>query len=451
MKKKNYLTAIMKKRRANRMIDIQNITSIEPSQLLDKVREIKEDGYKFSQACACKTENGFELLYSFDNEEHLISLKFKINSEESIDSITYVYWTAFSDELNMVKTHGLNFKHVSSEHAENYYNFHELTSYMDNPTEYIKAMAEYKNYSQMVYVAERMPGTCSFGNSLGYCLAVEKAMEIKVPERAEYLRVIIHELSRIQSHLLRLSSLAKSIGNESLAVMCLKEREKFLDIFDKIAGSRIMLSLCRIGGLKRDISNETLDEISDVLDEFKTGADKLYNMFTSDVSVRRRLMGIGYLDKKSAESFCIGSAAKGSGIFRDARTDENFSVYGKIGFEPVTEENGDCFARCKVKIREILQSKEIVEKVIEEIPDGDVFVDFKKFKAGEAAIRIEQPEGQSLYYVKTSDSEFLKCIDIKLPDAANILGFVRTAKGCDFVDVPVLAQTMDTCVKDLKW
>lgn len=430
------------------MSNQKNFTSIEPSQLLDRAKSFKEKGYRFCQACADSAEDGFEFVYSFANEEEVINLKFTAGIEESLDSITFVYWNAFFDELDMVKNFRINFKHAAADHAEDYRRVQSLTGKMTERLDDIRYMTEHRTCKQMVYAAERVPGSCGFGNSLGYCMAVEKAMGIRIPERGERLRVMFHELSRAQSHLLNLSSLAKYIGSDALSSICLKIREGILDIFDKMTGSRIMLSVCCIGGIKKDISDEIIAEARDALTYLRQDMEKLSGMFFGDVSVRERLAGIGILDVKDAAEFCVGPAARAAGIARDAR---GSSFYNSIGFEPVTEEGGDCYARCRVKAKEVLQSIDIAKRAVEDIPGGNVNFEINAFRAGEAVVSVEQPEGQALYYVKTSDSEFLKLMNVKLPEICNMPALVRAAENCDFVDVPVLALSMDSWAGDLKW
>ena len=138
----------------------------------------------------------------------------------------------------------------------------------------------------MVYVIERICGICSFGHGWGAASAIEGAMNVKVPERAEYLRTILHELSRLHSHLLWLGLLADAFGFESLFMHCWRIRETILDILEKTTGGRVIFSICKVGGLRKDIDNETLREISETLEGIKAELKDITTVFIEDDSVK---------------------------------------------------------------------------------------------------------------------------------------------------------------------
>lgn len=428
-----------------------NFSSVESAQLLDEVKNLKEDGYRFCHICADKNEDGFELIYSFEREDRIINLKTDIALDEEVSSITFVYWTAFGPEFDLVKNFGIKFKYVATDYVDEFYQVEEMSLSAEAIRREIELLAESKDYRQMMYAAERLPGTCSFGNSLGYCMAVEKAAGIKIPERAEYLRVVFQELSRIQSHMMWLASLAEHIGFEGLSMKCWALRENILNIFEKISGNRIMLSICKVGGMKKDVSTEMLNIIVNILSDMKRKTADIVDVFVKDSSVNSRLAGIGTLDRKTAEAFCVGPVARASGAYVDARNDAEMSVYKKLEFMPVLGEDGDCMARCKVRIAEIFQSMELVEKVVAMIPEGSVSAEVESLNEGEASVRIEQPEGQAFYYVKTAGQESLKRLSVRLPEDINMPAFVRVMQNCELADVPLLALTMEPCLNDMKW
>lgn len=428
-----------------------NFSSVESTQLLDEVKKLREDGYRFCHVCADKNEDGFELIYSFERDDKIVNLKTDIASDEEMSSITFVYWTAFGSEFDLVKNFGIKFKYVATDYVDEFYKVEEMSLSAEAIRREIELLAESKDYRQMMYAVERMPGTCSFGHSLGYCMAVEKASGIKIPERAEYLRVIFQELSRIQSHLMWLALVAEHIGFETLSMECWLLRENILNIFEKISGNRIMLSICKVGGIKKDVTPEMLNIIVDILAGMKKKTADTADIFVKDISVGSRLAGIGTLDRKTAESFCVGPVARASGAYVDARNDDEMSVYKKLEFLPILSEDGDCMARCKVRIAEIFQSMELVEKAVEQIPDGCISAEIESLDEGEASVRIEQPEGQAFYYVKISDQEYLKKLSVRLPEDINMPAFVRVMQNCELADMPLLALTMEPCLNDMKW
>ncbi|HUM56289.1 MAG TPA: nickel-dependent hydrogenase large subunit [Bacillota bacterium] len=310
----------------------------------------------------------------------------------------------------------------------------------------LEKLVEKKEYTEMVYVIERICGICSFGHGWGYCAAVEGAMDIKVPERAEYLRTIWHELGRMHSHLLWLGLLADGFGFESLFMHCWRIRETVFVIFEETTGGRVIFSVCKVGGLRKDVDAETLKKMSTQLNGIKKELQELTDVFMEDRSVKNRLCGIGILSKKEAEELCAaGPVARASGVVQDIRM-AGHGKYLELGFEPIIETKGDCYARCKVRLREVFQAIDIIDKAIKEIPDGDIIVPFKGNIEGEFITRMEQPRGEAVYYVKGQGSKFLERIRVRTPTNANVPAMVKTLQGCDLADVPMLVLTIDPCI-----
>ncbi len=311
----------------------------------------------------------------------------------------------------------------------------------------LEKLVETKDYSQMVYVIERVCGICSFGHGWGAAASIEGAMNIKIPERAEYLRTILHELSRIHSHLLWLGLLADAFGFESLFMHCWRVRETVLDILERLTGGRVIFSICKVGGLRKDIDNETLDEIVGILNGIRKETKELTDVFLEDDSVKNRMCGVGVLSKEDAAELCaVGPVARGSGVYQDMRMTNSHGVYGELDFEPIIEDAGDCYARCKVRIRELFQSMDLIEKAAAKIPDGPVSVAAKGNVNGEFITRIEQPRGEAFYYAKGAGSKFLKRMRVRTPTNMNIPALVKTLQGCDLADVPILVLTIDPCI-----
>lgn len=436
---------------AEKTMDSPSFLTVEAGNLLDEVKTLKEDGWNFCQACADRENDEIELVYTFENESRLLSLKTRILPEAAIDSITFVFWTAFDAELDMARECGVKFRHVAEDHLHEFYDVADLSYASEHIRSDMEALTEHRDYRQMLYVVERMAGTSSFGNSLGYCMAVEQAAGIKVPERAVYLRVVLQELSRIQSHLYWFSRIADHIGFESLAMEFLAVREPILSVFDHISGNRIMLSVCRVGGLKKDIDEEQLEYLLRVLKESHDPMERLVMLMQEDASISRRLKGIGILEEKTARAFCKGPAARGSAIATDARTDEVWSIYESLGFSPVLETEGDGLARCKVAAAEIFQSVAIIEAALSQLPEGSVCTEVETLSAGEAVVRLEQPDGQAVYYVKTTDSDYIKKLRVSMPTDTNLLAYIQVMKACDPIDAPLVSLTMDPCRNGFDW
>ncbi|MGI6737422.1 MAG: nickel-dependent hydrogenase large subunit [Anaerovoracaceae bacterium] len=312
----------------------------------------------------------------------------------------------------------------------------------------LERLVEKKEYPEMVYVIERICGICSFGHGWGYCAAVEGAMNIEVPRRAEYLRTIWHELSRIHSHLLWLGLLADGFGFEALFNHSWRLRETILDIFEETTGGRVIFSVCKVGGVRKDISNEDLQKFVGILNDLKKELREVCNVFIQDNSVKNRLVGVGVLSKQEAMDLgTVGPFARASGIPQDIRLTGN-GVYDELGFEPCLETDGDCYARCVVRIREVFQSIELIEKAVQQIPDGELSAKVKGKMEGEFITRMEQPRGEAFYYAKGYDepNNYLERMRVRTPTNANIPGMVKALQGCDLADVPMIILTIDPCI-----
>lgn len=164
----------------------------------------------------------------------------------------------------------------------------------------LEKLVEKRDYQQYCYVAERICGICSFMHGMGYCMSIERIMDVEVPERGEFLRTIWAELSRLHSHLLWLGLLADAFGFESLFMQSWKLREQVLDIFEETTGGRVIFSVCDIGGVRKDISPETLMKIKTVLTEMEKELKETTSVFINDTTVKLRTKGVGVLTKQMA-------------------------------------------------------------------------------------------------------------------------------------------------------
>ena len=310
----------------------------------------------------------------------------------------------------------------------------------------LESLVEKKDFLQFTYIAERICGICSFMHGMSYCMGVESIMGVQIPERAEYLRTIWAELSRLHSHTLWLGLLADAFGFESLFMHSWRLREQILDIFEQTTGGRVIFSVCDVGGVRKDIDAETLHKILVQLDKYETEVKEITNVFLNDESVKHRTKGVGILSRQSVtELGAVGPMARGSGIDMDMRT-QGYAAYGKLKFEPIVETEGDCYARTSVRIREIFQSIDLIRQCIALIPEGEIRIKIKGNPNGEYFTRVEQPRGEVLYYVKANGSKNLDRFRVRTPTFANIPALLETLKGCALADVPILILTIDPCI-----
>ena len=313
----------------------------------------------------------------------------------------------------------------------------------------LEKLVETRDYNQFIYVAERICGICAFGHSYGYAETVEQLMEVEIPKRAEYLRVIWHELSRIHSHILWLGLAADAFGFESLFMHCWRLRERVLDIFEQTTGGRVILSVTKVGGVARDMDAAMLKHIQEVLQGLRADYKKIMDTFLTDSSVKNRLVGVGYLSKEQAEDLCVvGPFARASAVNYDVRM-FGHGAYGDLAdFAPITSTDGDCYGRGVVRAKEVLQSIDIINELIAKIPDGDIAVPVKGSpKTGAmAASVLEQPRGECYYYAQGNGTKYLERMRMRTPTSQNIAGMVAALKGCDLADVSNIILTIDPCI-----
>jgi ech hydrogenase subunit E len=311
----------------------------------------------------------------------------------------------------------------------------------------LEKLAEINDYNKMTYVMERVCGICSFGHGWGYTAAVEGLMNIEIPERASYLRTIFLELSRTHSHLLWLGLLADGMGFESLFMQSWRLRERVLDLFEKTTGGRVIMSFCKVGGLWRDITPEMLTEIGNTVKILRKEVKQIADVFLNDASVKNRMVGVGMLSAQEARDLCaVGPVARGSGIDNDTRTN-GWGAYSDLDFEPIIETAGDCYSRCKVRVRELSQSFDLIDAAIGMIPGGDIAVTVKgNPPVGEFAMRIEQPRGDAFYYVKGNGTKNLDRVRVRTPTNTNIPSLVKILQGAQLNDVTMLILTLDPCI-----
>jgi ech hydrogenase subunit E len=310
----------------------------------------------------------------------------------------------------------------------------------------LEKLVEKREYTEYVYIAERICGICSFIHSQTYVQGVEAIMGLEVPERAQYLRTIWSEYSRLHSHLLWLGLFADSMGFESVFMNAWRLREHILDDLEATTGGRVIQGACKVGGVRRDIAPEKLDSMVKGLKGMERDLQDLTNVFLHDPSVAHRLKGVGVLGKEDAYYLgAVGPTARASGVAIDIR-ETGYAAFGKINFRPVVETGGDCYARCAVRAKEMFTSIDVIEQCVKKIPDGPIDMKVTGAPDGEYFSRAEQPRGEVIHYIKGNGKKNLVRHRVRTPTFTNIPPLVKLLKGCDLADVPVIVLSIDPCV-----
>lgn len=237
-----------------------------------------------------------------------------------------------------------------------------------------------RNYVQIMYLAERMCGICSFSHNHTYVRAVEEMAGIEVPERAEYIRVIVGELERIHSHLLNLGVVGHDIGYDTVLHLTWLARERVMDVLEAVSGNRVNYSMVTIGGVRRDIGEKQKRLILDMIKYYREVLPQIEDVFLHDSTIEARLRDVAVVPKKLAiEMGAVGPTARGSGIKEDSRWSEQLGVYPDLGIKPVTPEDvtgekarGDVYDRMAVRIGELWMSLDLLEHALDQMPEGKI-------------------------------------------------------------------------------
>ncbi len=311
----------------------------------------------------------------------------------------------------------------------------------------LEGLVDKRDFNQMTYVVERTCGICSFQHGMGYCEAVEHIFGVEVPDRAKFLRTIWAEIGRMHSHLLWLGLLADGFGFENLFYQCWRVREKVLDLQEMTSGGRLIFSVNKVGGVMKDITADQMKIILSTLSEVEEELVVMKKTFFNDYSVQSRLKGVGILTKEQINRLGgVGPFARASGVAVDMRT-LGYAAYPYLDFEPVTSEDGDCYARCYVRMQELFQSIDLIRQAIAKIPaEGDLAVAIKGNPNGEYFMRVEQPRGEAFYYVKANGTPNLQRMRVRTPTFANIPGLCEMLKNTELADVGLLVLTIDPCI-----
>jgi formate hydrogenlyase subunit 5 len=311
----------------------------------------------------------------------------------------------------------------------------------------IEKAAESRTYLQDIYLVERICGICNACHATCFCKTVEDIMQVEVPARAKYLRTVILELNRIQSHMLLLGHAGLEIGYETFFQYMWRDREAAMNIMETLAGNRVMASFVTIGGVRRDIKEGKISQIKAELGKLKKRMDFYKDLLHDDRTIEMRTKGVGVLDRLDALKLCVvGPVARASDLKMDVRKDEPYAAYSEIPFEMITRREGDSWSRLMVRAGEISESIEIITFALEHLPVGPFRVRVPRIvPAGEAIGRVEAPRGELFYYVKSNGTAYPERVKVRTPTFSNILSFVHIAEGGNIADVPASFVSLDPC------
>ncbi len=325
----------------------------------------------------------------------------------------------------------------------------------------IEWMGLSRNPVQIVHLTDRICGICGVTHSLSFARAVEQIADITVPERGDYVRTIIAEFERIQSHLLWAGVAAHELGFDSLFYLAWRVREDAMDAIELITGNRVNYDIIQIGGTRRDIVEDQIPKIRKCLNAYKDVFGKLKKLFLEDAVIKSRCVGTGLLSFETSMAYStVGPTSRASGVTADLRVDYPYCAYGDLDIKPVlptiygSEVNGDTYDRIVVRIFEIAQSIEIIETCLDNMPPGPVLWEEKVAKilsacrkaSGEAVGRHEAPRGEAVHYVAMDGAEAPIAWKVKASTYSNAHVWPIILKGAQLADIPIIVASIDPCM-----
>jgi NADH-quinone oxidoreductase subunit D len=342
----------------------------------------------------------------------------------------------------------------------------------------IEKTCEAKFYQQVVPLTDRIDYLCPMTNNLAYCLGVEKLLGLEIPERAQYLRVLLNELTRIQSHLVWLGTHAMDIGALTIFLYCWREREDIMRIYENISGQRMMTSYFRIGGLALEPPLDFYKQVQDFLNKMPERIDQYENLLTGNPIWMNRLKGVGYLSAADAIALGVtGPPLRASGVDWDLRRDMPYSGYEKFKFDVPVSNVGDVWARYIVRIQEMRESLKICQQAMDGMPTGRIVADAPKiilpdreqmktqmeslihhFKivtegfgvpAGEVYQAVESPRGEMGYYIVSDGTAKPYRVHMRNPSYATLQALETMCKGRLLADVVAVIGSIDIVLGEI--
>ncbi|MCI5601635.1 MAG: NADH-quinone oxidoreductase subunit D [Hallerella porci] len=316
----------------------------------------------------------------------------------------------------------------------------------------IEKQAESQNYLQYIHLSDRQDYLTAIQNNLGVCLALEKGMHIGVPERGEYIRVMMAELGRIASHLVFYGCFGGDLGGQTPLIYGFKEREMIHDIFDQETGSRLTTNFFRPGGSRYDVTENFIPRVKKFLEVLKPAMEDYENLLSTNLIVLERTKGVGYLSKEDAIALgCSGPVARASGVNYDVRKNDPYSIYDSFDFKVPTATEGDCYARYQVRIAEIHESMKILEQCIARFPEGPYRSKEKpvRLPAGSYYAASETAKGLYATYVVATTGDKPYRIHTRGPSFANLAALNTMVKGLKVADLVAVMATLDPVIPEI--
>jgi NADH-quinone oxidoreductase subunit D/NADH-quinone oxidoreductase subunit C/D len=317
----------------------------------------------------------------------------------------------------------------------------------------IEKMCESLSYRQFIYSTSRMDYLSSHINNHGCALCVEKGLEVEIPPRAQYIRVLMDELTRIASHCLWWGAAAMDLGALTPFFLSFRDREMITEIMEETCGARLTMNYIVPGGVMFDLHPDFQRKVKEFLTHFKAKINEYDELVTGNIIFQNRMKGVGILSRKDAISFgCTGPTARGSGVSCDIRKLYPYELYNQLQFDEILHEDGDSFARYLVRLQELRQSMHIIEQLIDNIPEGDIQAKTKavlKLPKGEFYSRVETARGEFGVYIVSEGGTTPYRIKFRSPGFSNLSALDHMTRGHKIGDLVAIMGTLDLVIPDI--
>ncbi|MDP3878834.1 MAG: NADH-quinone oxidoreductase subunit D [Dehalococcoidales bacterium] len=312
----------------------------------------------------------------------------------------------------------------------------------------IEKLAEERTYTGIIPLTDRLDYLASMSNNLAYVLSVEKLAGITVPERAEYLRVILAELQRIASHLIAVGAFLNDCGAFFTPFLYMfREREKIVDLFEMISGQRLLYNYMRVGGFNQDVPEEFLPAVRKFVRQMPGFIDEYDRLLAENEILLARSKGVGILPRETALDICAsGPVLRACGVPWDIRKVDPYSIYDRFEFDIPTGIIGDCYDRYRVRIAEMRQSLRILEQALAQIPAGAVKSEVPHLvrpPAGDAYAHIEAPKGELGFYLVSDRSIAPYRCHVRAPSLINLTALREMMVGWKIQDAIIIFGSID--------
>jgi NADH-quinone oxidoreductase subunit D len=344
----------------------------------------------------------------------------------------------------------------------------------------VEKLSEYRTYHQVLPLTDRLDYLAPMHNNLGYVLAVEKLLGLteQIPERAQVVRVLLAELTRVKSHLVWLACHALDIGAMTVFIYCFRERERIMDIYEKISGARMTSNYFRIGGLSADLPAGLEKEIREFAIDMPRHVDTYEGLLTGNKIWQKRIQGVGVISAEDAIDLGVsGPSLRGSGVDWDLRRDNPYSGYENYDFEVVVGEGGDTWSRYKCRLKEMRESCKIMIQALDRLKPGPILADAPKvclppkkdvvnsieglihhfkivtegFKpeVGEIYQGVENPKGEVGFYIVSDGSNKPYRMKVRPASFVNLQALPKMVEGSLIADVVAVIGTLDIVLGEI--